>query len=191
MLAEGGTESPFDYYACVFDLPDRPSDILDIGSGKACGFARDNTNPHRVVSLNPQLNRIDRRESARAPYPLYGLKATPDVLAVAGLAQCLPFADQSFDMAVSANAVPHYAHTSDWMRIYQEAVRVLRPGGCAQFYPAFPQEDPALTGLAAQGLEVSIDQLEDPLEMRLPADVRPGIKLPGALLFRLTIIKPE
>ena len=94
------------------DLPKRPSDVLDIGSGTGLAAQWYTEQGHRCVGvdLSPQM-------SARA---------APRVLFTTfGSAIDLPFFDASFDLALMRQVL-HYTEPA---LALQEAFRVVRPGG--------------------------------------------------------------
>jgi ubiquinone/menaquinone biosynthesis C-methylase UbiE len=96
--------------------------LLDMacGTGRFLTFVKDNYPRLPVVALDLSPNYL---AEARAQ-----LKAWPDAGFIQGLAEALPFADESFDVLTSVYLL-HEVPTDIRRRILAEAARVLRPGG--------------------------------------------------------------
>jgi ubiquinone/menaquinone biosynthesis C-methylase UbiE len=97
-------------------------DVLDVGCGQGVDLAQLAMAGARPagVDLTPRHVELARRHLA-----LLGLEAE----VTQGDAECLPFADASFDRVLS-NGVLH--HTPDIQAALQEILRVLRPAGEAR-----------------------------------------------------------
>jgi ubiquinone/menaquinone biosynthesis C-methylase UbiE len=97
-------------------------DVLDVGCGTgAITLALDEAAPRaRVTGLDgdPAVLALARRR----------LAGRTDVALLEGLADALPFADESFDRVTCALLVHHLAPVAQ-RRALLEAARVLRPGG--------------------------------------------------------------
>lgn len=122
--------------------------ILEIGSGSApCSrwLAGHGAKPV-AVDLSSAMLRVGAEAAARSAGPA---RHVPLIQADAG---CLPFADNSFDIAFSAfGAIPFVADSAGVM---SEAARVLRPGGRFVFSVNHPmrwifRDDPGPDGLTA------------------------------------------
>lgn len=103
--------------------------ILDIGSGLNREFARQvyAAGGPVIISLEPRAAYEQCPEDSRLPL-------------VAGYAQALPFSDQSFDFIVSSMSIPMWlTNKGDIQQAFEEAQRVLKPGGEGRFYPPFHQ----------------------------------------------------
>jgi len=98
-------------------LPTTPADILDLGAGVGWMSYRLSLRGHRPVAVDLLTDDRDGLRAARHYPPFPKFEAEFDRL---------PFADQSFDLAVY-NASLHYS--SDYSRTLTEARRCLRPGG--------------------------------------------------------------
>lgn len=94
--------------------------ILDIGGGKG-NFARevqDKFGKTRVYNLDPHLEKEGT------------------IKQVAGLAQELPFKNDTFDLIISFFAIPlHIEKSSDEIIFFEEIFRTLKPGGQARIAP--------------------------------------------------------
>ena len=98
-------------------------------------------------------------EKAKARCAKAGLR---NVEFKSGDAEHLPFADGSFDGAVTRAALHHFA---DPQRAIGEMYRVLRPGGAAVFADVISSDD-----AAQSALHNAIERLRDPSHVRmLPA----------------------
>lgn len=123
-------------------IADLKGDVLDLGAGDHERFSRE-AGQHgiNVVSLNPFLVRpIDRLQVKTGQHYEFPWTAPPETWqgqSVAGLAQELPFKEESFDTVVSCLAVPGYIETQDYETILSEMNRVLKPGGVAYLFPLF------------------------------------------------------
>lgn len=106
--------------------------ILDLGSGPTMGFAEDIKKKHpekEVISVDLALADDEQRKLWNTPKDLPG---------VAALFTNLPFADNSFDLAVSSCAFPLWVPKKDIEHIRKgivEILRVLKPGKKALLGP--------------------------------------------------------
>ena len=96
--------------------------VLDVG----CGFGG------TIASLNEQFSslglkglNIDQRQLERAKEKVTA-KESNQIEFVQGNACDLPFADQSFDVVLAVECIFHFP---DRRKFFQEAYRVLKPGG--------------------------------------------------------------
>jgi SAM-dependent methyltransferase len=120
--------------AALIDLA-RPRDILDVGNGSLRPqYALLGAAGHRVTGID-LVNRPGqdwRREAYKVMRRMYAaqLGLTADAISgsrlVGGNVCLLPFADQSFDLAISCAAFEHFL---DIPAMLDELHRVLRPGG--------------------------------------------------------------
>lgn len=134
---------------CLGDQPLAGRTVLEFGSGAAQGGRWLADQGARVVSTDLSLGmlrtaaRIDERDPGRRRPALLQCPA-----------QRLPFADESFDLAVSAyGATPFVADSAG---LLQEIARVLRPGGRLVFSTSHPvrwafPDVPGPEGLTAHG----------------------------------------
>jgi SAM-dependent methyltransferase len=101
-------------------VPLAGQDIIELGCG-AAGLARKLLSRHpdsRVTGLE-----VDQRQHAKnLAAPQAGLHF------MAGVAQAIPFADASFDLALMLKSL-HHVPTASLAQALHEAARVLRPGG--------------------------------------------------------------
>lgn len=121
------------------DISDLRGKVLDIGSGinetfskEAAGHGVD------VVSLNPNLIGEYNRILAKSSSNYDTEKSATEWLAqsVAGIAQELPFADNSFETVISSAVFPVYIEDEkERLQILKEIERVLKPGGKAYLAP--------------------------------------------------------
>ena len=114
--------------------------VLDIGSGYSGRFAREAAKEGiNVIAFNPEL---------KSGLAIQGLnkKVLPGILdkvkvekinAVAGIAQEMPFKDNSFDAEVALFSVPHCMpkYKSEYKLMFDEILRTLKPGGQAFIFP--------------------------------------------------------
>jgi len=126
--------------------------ILDIGSGLN-QFAEDIKNKNLnidVISLDlfyslsqKERERLFKDRHSEETFP--ETKEKLDILAehgregklIAGLAEELPFKDESFDMVFSLFAMPAYAESDEQVKKFvSEVQRVLKKGGSARIYPS-------------------------------------------------------
>jgi SAM-dependent methyltransferase len=95
---------------------------LDVGAGNgivSCALARDGW---RTVAMEPDPSDLVGRGAIRRASEALGL----DVEVIDGTGECVPVADESFDLVV-ARQVLHHAQDLD--AFCREIARVLRPGG--------------------------------------------------------------
>ena len=97
-------------------------DVLDIGSGSFTlpGYV-EGEKLRRFVGLDP-----------------IPAKAAPDFELYCGMAELLPFEDESFDVVIAATSIDHVL---DLDRSLREIHRVLRPGGTFYFWGTLHLED--------------------------------------------------
>ena len=124
--------------------------ILDIGSGPQAELEHDLKERADVSSFSPDYS----DEKYRGWLPV-------NTNAVAGIAQSLPYADESFDVAVSMWVVPHLKHSPiDLTAMIFQAHRVVKPGGEVHIFPVtsrlIPTEKPFDEDLA-----MNFDQHDD------------------------------
>ncbi|WP_322517885.1 class I SAM-dependent methyltransferase [Rhodopseudomonas palustris] len=95
----------------------RPARLLDIGCGPGLihGFLPPSVCEVSGVDVSPTPLDIARQRHPGNDYQLYD-------------GRTLPFADASFDLAVTVCVVHHVA-VAEWVGFLEEALRVLRPGG--------------------------------------------------------------
>lgn len=109
--------------------------ILDVGSGFDETFAREAKKKGvEVISLNPALaSKTDKERRGRSVKK----KDSAEVKSVAGLAQELPFKDNSFEAVTSLFSVPRFLEdkTSEYEAAFSEMIRVVKPGGKVYVYP--------------------------------------------------------
>ncbi len=87
----------------------------------------------------------------RFPYQLTSADAYYRPGAIAGAIavknskrQGLPFQDHAFNSVLALHSMPQYARSEEVAFMLREAVRVMKPGAIARFYPFFPEDIPAL-----------------------------------------------
>lgn len=109
--------------------------VLDIGSGYGERFNTEAAGQGiKVISLNPEL----RKESARKKRERSLKRRRAEAVdSVAGLAQNLPFKDESFEAVTSLCAIPKFLkpEINEYRQTFSEMVRVLKSGGKAYVFP--------------------------------------------------------
>jgi len=106
--------------------------VLDLGSGISELFSREAQKKGiNVISVNPKLSEKIYR-STSAPIEK---DTSYERRVVAALAQALPFKNNCFDCVVSVYAVPFYVDSTDLPIVFQEILRILKPGGRAFLSP--------------------------------------------------------
>ena len=122
--------------------------VLDIGSSSTQRFA-DEAAKHKVtvVSLSPDLRlkeyrkRIEEHKKNKPKVSRLWSKMQWDShkwkeLAIAAVAEDLPFKDNSFDAEVGLMSITNYWQNLDqYKRGFAEIIRTLKPGGKAYLYP--------------------------------------------------------
>lgn len=97
-------------------------DILDVGCGAGAFIEKYINSSMRVYTLDFSwgmiLQTMDRFEGKKDA-PVY----------IRGMAQHIPFADESFDGVVSVNTLHNMPETGDTFIAMKEMCRVLKPGG--------------------------------------------------------------
>lgn len=148
--------------------------ILDVGAGGR-GFAYDVASQGiqaEVFSLEPRFaippeKRVDTLFGSYAD-----LSDTPQVhgKTVAGVAEKIPFLDNSFDLVVSNYAFPTWAPSAKSLwQFYKEAARVTKPGGEIRLYPNYRQGDRQFARSKVDTAKTFIRDLSDSLQLKLIA----------------------
>jgi ubiquinone/menaquinone biosynthesis C-methylase UbiE len=116
--------------------------VLDLGAGPEARFARDMKEAGikaDVISMSPdyadekqrKFLQPSRKEKIKA---FVGGRLPESPLVVAGIAEQLPFGDESFDEVLSLFAVTTYS-LENYPRWLPEAIRVLKDGGTFRVGP--------------------------------------------------------
>lgn len=111
--------------------------VLDIGSGEQAIFANEaHTNSVKVVSTNPNWKNTALGTAVKLPRKYSSPRSK---LAVAAIAQQLPFQSESFGAVLSVWGVPAYLPESyeEFAVTFREIGRVLTSNGVAVLYPVF------------------------------------------------------
>ena len=116
--------------------------VLDIGSSSTQRFA-DEAAKHKitVVSLSPDLRLKEYRKrleehKKNKPKRSRSYRRKWKELAIAAIAENLPFKDSSFDAEVGLMSITNYWNNMDqYKRGFAEIIRTLKPGGKAYLYP--------------------------------------------------------
>lgn len=115
----------------------RDKSVLDIGSGGArlAEGAKDEEINTKIISLDPKYSlpgNLNRKICGGKDTTMERIKEK-QLPAVAGLAESLPFADESFDLIIANCSVPYYQQNNDLKaKSIFEMIRVQRPGGEAR-----------------------------------------------------------
>jgi SAM-dependent methyltransferase len=109
------------------------------GEGRVARMLRDHGHAVVAVDASPTLVR-----HAAAADPGGGAYAGAD-------ATMLPFADETFDLAVAYNVLQAMTREGDMAAAVREVARILRPGGAFCFCVAHPMTDAARPSDAAMG----------------------------------------
>jgi ubiquinone/menaquinone biosynthesis C-methylase UbiE len=112
-------------------LADARGDVLEIGAGTGANLGRYGPDVARIVMTEPEARMRDRLAPrlSREPRPVEVVDAS---------AESLPFADGSFDTAVSTLVL---CSVADADRALAELARVLRPGGVLLFIEHVAADD--------------------------------------------------
>ncbi len=95
-------------------------DILDVGCGEGTLSRRLAGRGARVVGLDPLPGALEQARRAGS--------SGPAIRYLQGVAEALPFAEDSFDAVIFFNSL-HHVPIGAMARALREAARVLRPGG--------------------------------------------------------------
>lgn len=144
--------------------------ILDVGAGSR-GFAHSTVSqgiPAEIYSLEPRFAILpEQKDSLFASYAEYTDIPLVKGKTVAGVAEKIPFADNSFDLVISHFAFPVWSPSSKSLRqFYKEAARVTKPGGEIRLYPGYRKA----SGMLASKMDDAktyIRNLIDSLSLRL------------------------
>jgi ubiquinone/menaquinone biosynthesis C-methylase UbiE len=98
-----------------------PGHVLEIGTGKGRFLAALAQHAERVTTLD-----VDAAQQRAARLHVRQTHAGRRIRFVVGDAGHLPWPDASFDTVASLNTFHHLAHP---LRVFQEMLRVLKPGG--------------------------------------------------------------
>lgn len=115
----------------------RDKNVLDIGSGGArlAEGAKDEKINAKIISLDPKYSSpksLNRKISGDKDTTMERIKEK-QLPAVAGLAESLPFTDESFDLIIANCSVPYYQSDKGLKaKSISEMIRVLKPGGEAR-----------------------------------------------------------
>ncbi len=134
-----------------------PSDrAIDIGAGAGHSSLALAASVAEVVAVDPtpQMRAVGGRLAAE--------RGITNVRFVDGAAGALPFADATFDVAISRFSLHHWPDPAAGLR---EAARVLRPGGRIAIVDMLAPEDPAVETFVG-----AVELLRDPGHVRsMPA----------------------
>lgn len=133
----------------------RDKKILDVGSGSG-RFAEEakKAGIENVYSFDPSLASGAVREKS-------GERGVTSK-AVAGQAEEMPFADESFDLVVNNFSLPMWSESPQAMRqAFAEELRVLRPGGELRLAPVIKIGDEVSAHFTSEGSEEEIFAFRD------------------------------
>jgi ubiquinone/menaquinone biosynthesis C-methylase UbiE len=108
--------------------------VLELGAGNGLNFPYYPAGVTEVVAVEPEAYLRERAREA----------ATPSIIVVDGVADRLPFADESFDAAVASLVL---CSVPDQASALAELWRVLRPGGELRFYEHVRPHNPRTAAL--------------------------------------------
>jgi ubiquinone/menaquinone biosynthesis C-methylase UbiE len=108
--------------------------VLELGAGNGLNFPYYPASVTEVVAVEPEAYLRERAREA----------ATPAITVVDGVADRLPFADESFDAAVASLVL---CSVPDQASALAELWRVLRPGGELRFYEHVRPSNPRTAAL--------------------------------------------
>ena len=136
--------------------------VLDLGAGPTARLERELEGVAKnVVSLSPDY----------ANQEIIGW-LDPKLKTAAGLAQELPYADESFDKIASVWTVPHFVdHINDLRQTVEEIYRVLKPCGEARISPILLLSEripSAANQTNKQEMEKVYERVVDHVQQKLP-----------------------
>jgi len=111
----------------------RNKKVLDLGAGSGLGFARGLKEmgvESEVHSFSPAF-----AEPGPAQEATGFVQDEASTLVVAGMAEALPYRENSFDIVVSLHLFEHIRSIPNLISIVEEIVRVLKPNGVAHIGP--------------------------------------------------------
>jgi MPBQ/MSBQ methyltransferase len=121
---------------------DSQSTVLEVGSGQGngCILLTKQFFPKWVVGLDAVAQQTERAKQRHSDF----LKLHQNVEFATGLAEKIPFQDDSFTHIISVEAASHFSSMKDFFR---EANRVLKPNGSLLVTTVFPKNHKALETL--------------------------------------------
>lgn len=136
--------------------------VLDIGSGIDEKFSKEAAKIGvKVVSMNPNLKYGALNKELK--------KKDWQKRSVAGRAQKMSFADNSFDYEVGLFSVPFYLplEESEYKLFFDEVIRTLKPGGKAYIFPIFKNEAKGAGRVSPDFVFHILDQFSDSITYKI------------------------
>lgn len=147
LTEEKRTQSAINLYQYAFEQLglNKNSEVLEVGSGQGngCVILSKQFRPKRIVGLDAVSQQTERAKHRHTDF----IKFHPEVEFFTGLAEKIPFQDNSFSHLISIEAASHFSSMTDF---FYEASRVLKPDGKLLVATVFPKDTKTLEEL--QGL---------------------------------------
>lgn len=141
---------------------------LDIGSGRSEKFSKEGAKIGlKIISMAPYLkDGMPRLEDGEIdPTFLQDWQK----LSVGGIAQEIPFTDNTFDYEVGLFSVPYYLPlaSEEYEVFFKEVLRTLKPGGNAYLAPVFKNKEKGEGFVSAEFISEVLGRFSDSMTYKI------------------------